>query len=81
MGAAHHERTEGRGGRHDGSGRGSGTRGRAIELKAPRVRDSGHPPRCWNRAGGRAERALLSAVVQEETYVRGVSAREVEELV
>ena len=79
IGAARHERTEGRSGQRNGyRERTWDTRAGAIELKVPRVRDSSYFPSLLEPRR-RAERAL-SAVVQE-AYVHGVSTRKVDELV
>lgn len=79
VGAARHERTEGRTGQRNGyRERTWDTRAGAIELKVPRVRDSSYFPSLLEPRQ-RAERAL-SAVVQE-AYVHGVSTRKVDELV
>ncbi len=79
VGAARHERTEGRTGQRNGyRERTWDTRAGAIELKVPRVRDSSYFPSLLEPRR-RAERAL-SAVVQE-AYVHGVSTRKVDELV
>jgi putative transposase len=79
IGAARHERTEGRSGHRNGyRERTWETRTGAIELKVPRVRDSSYFPSLLEPRR-RAERAL-SAVVQE-AYVHGVSTRKVDELV
>jgi transposase-like protein len=64
VGAARYERTEGRTGQRNGyRERTWDTRAGAIELKVPRVRDSGYFPSLLEPRR-RAERAL-SAVVQE----------------
>ncbi len=79
IGAARHERTEGRSGHRNGyRERTWDTRAGAIELKVPRVRDGSYFPSLLEPRR-RAERAL-SAVVQE-AYVHGVSTRKVDELV
>jgi len=79
IGAARHERTEGRSGHRNGyRERTWDTRAGAIELKVPRVRDSSYFPSLLEPRR-RAERAL-SAVVQE-AYVHGISTRKVDELV
>jgi transposase-like protein len=79
IGAARHERTEGRTGQRNGyRERTWETRAGAIELKVPRVRDGSYFPSLLEPRR-RAERAL-SAVVQE-AYVHGVSTRKVDELV
>jgi transposase-like protein len=79
IGAARHERTEGRSGHRNGyRERTWDTRAGAIELKVPRVRDDSYFPSLLEPRR-RAERAL-SAVVQE-AYVHGVSTRKVDELV
>jgi transposase-like protein len=79
IGAARHERTEGRSGHRNGyRERTWDTRAGTIELKVPRVRDSSYFPSLLEPRR-RAERAL-SAVVQE-AYVHGVSTRKVDELV
>lgn len=54
LGAARHERTEGRSGHRNGyRERTWDTRAGTVELKVPRVRDgAATSPRCWNRAGG-----------------------------
>jgi transposase-like protein len=79
VGAAPHERTEGRTGQRNGyRERSWDTRIGTVELKVPRVRDSSYFPSLLEprRKAARA----LAAVVQE-AYVHGVSTRKVEELV
>jgi len=79
IGAARHERTSGRSGHRNGyRERSWDTRVGTVELKVPRVRDSGYFPSLLEPRR-RAERAL-SAVVQE-AYIHGVSTRKVDELV
>ena len=79
IGAARHERTEGRSGHRNGyRDRTWDTRAGTVELRVPRVRDSSYFPSLLEPRR-RAERAL-SAVVQE-AYVHGVSTRKVDELV
>ncbi len=79
IGAARHERIEGRSGHRNGyRERTWDTRAGAIELKVPRVRDSSYFPSLLEPRR-RAERAL-STVVQE-AYVHGVSTRKVDDLV
>ena len=79
IGAARHERIEGRSGHRNGyRERTWDTRAGAIELKVPRVRDSSYFPSLLEPRR-RAERAL-STIVQE-AYVHGVSTRKVDDLV
>lgn len=79
IGAARHERTEGRSGQRNGyRERAWDTRAGTVELKVPRVRDSSYFPSLLEPRR-RAEQAL-SAVVQE-AYVHGVSTRKVDDLV
>jgi putative transposase len=79
IGAARHERTQGRSGQRNGyRERTWDTRAGTLELRVPRVRDSSYFPSLLEPRR-RAEQAL-SAVVQE-AYVHGVSTRKVDELV
>ena len=79
VGAAPHERTEGRTGQRNGyRERSWDTRVGTVELKVPRVRDSSYFPSLLEPRR-KAERAL--AAVVQEAYVHGVSTRKVDELV
>jgi putative transposase len=79
VGAAPHERTEGRTGQRNGyRERSWDTRVGTVELKVPRVRDSSYFPSLLEPRR-KAEKAL--AAVVQEAYVHGVSTRKVEELV
>lgn len=79
IGAARHERIEGRSGYRNGyRERTWDTRASAIELKVPRVSDSSYFPSLLEPRR-QAERAL-STVVQE-AYVHGISTRKVDDLV
>ena len=79
VGAAPHERTEGRTGQRNGyRERSWDTRRGTVELKVPRVRDSSYFPSLLEPRR-KAERAL--AAVVQEAYVHGVSTRKVDELV
>ena len=79
VGAARHERTEGRTGQRNGyRERTWDTRAGTVELKVPRVRDSSYFPLLLEPRR-RAERAL--SVVVQEAYVHGVSTPKVDDLV
>jgi putative transposase len=79
LGAARHERTEGRSGHRNGyREREWDTRVGSVELRVPRVRDGSYFPSLLEPRR-RAERAL--AAVVQEAYVHGVSTRKVDELV
>jgi putative transposase len=79
IGAARHERSAGRVGQRNGyRERSWDTRVGTVELKVPRVRDSGYFPSLLEPRR-RAERAL--AAVVQEAYVHGVSTRKVDDLV
>ena len=79
VGAARHERTEGRSGHRNGyREREWDTRVGTVKLRVPRVRDSSYFPSLLEPRR-RAERAL--AAVVQEAYVHGVSTRKVDELV
>jgi putative transposase len=79
VGASRHERSPGRTGQRNGYRQRSwDTRVGTVELKVPRVRDSGYFPSLLEPRR-RAERAL--AAVVQEAYVHGVSTRKVDELV
>jgi putative transposase len=79
VGAARHERTQGRTGQRNGyRERNWDTRVGTVELKVPRVRDSSYFPSLLEPRR-RAERAL--AAVVQEAYVHGVSTRKVDDLV
>jgi putative transposase len=78
VGAARHERTEGRTGQRNGyRERTWDTRAGTVELKVPRVRDSSYFPSLLEPRR-RAERAL--SVVVQEAYVHGVSTPKVDDL-
>jgi putative transposase len=80
VGASRHERSAGRTGQRNGyRERSWDTRVGTVELKVPRVRDGGYFPSLL-QPRRKAERAL-SAVVQEASYVHGVSTRKVDDLV
>jgi transposase-like protein len=79
LGAGRHERPAGRTGQRNGyRERAWDTRVGTVELKVPRVRDSGYLPSLLEPRR-RAERAL--SVVVQEAYVHGVSTRKVDDLV
>ncbi len=79
LGAAKHERTEGRKGYRNGyRTREWDTRVGTVELAVPKVRDGSYYPSLLEPRK-RAERALVAVV--QEAYVQGVSTRRVDELV
>ena len=79
LGAGRHERTPERTGQRNGyRDRQWDTRVGTIDLRVPRVRDSGYIPSLLEPRR-RAERALLAVV--QEAYVQGVSTRRVDALV
>ncbi len=79
LGAARHERTEGRKGYRNGyRAREWDTRVGTVGLAVPKVRDGSYYPSLLNPRK-RAERALVAVV--QEAYVQGVSTRRVDELV
>ncbi len=79
VGAGRHERTQERTGQRNGyRDRQWDTRVGTIDLRVPRVRDSGYIPSLLEPRR-RAERALLAVV--QEAYVQGVSTRRVDALV
>jgi transposase-like protein len=79
LGAARHERTEGRKGYRNGyREREWDTRVGTVELAVPKVRDGSYYPSLLEPRK-RAERALVA--VLQEAYVQGVSTRRVDELV
>ncbi len=79
LGAAKHERTEGRKGYRNGyRAREWDTRVGTVELAVPKVRDGSYFPSLLEPRK-RAERALVAVV--QEAYVQGVSTRKVDDLV
>ncbi len=79
LGAGRHERTQERTGQRNGyRDRQWDTRVGTIDLRVPRVRDSGYIPSLLEPRR-RAERALLAVV--QEAYVQGISTRRVDALV
>ncbi len=79
LGAGRHERTPERTGQRNGyRDRQWDTRVGTIDLRVPRVRDSGYIPSLLEPRR-RAERALLAVV--QEAYVQGISTRRVDALV
>ncbi len=79
LGAARHERTEGRKGYRNGyRDREWDTRVGTVELAVPKVRDGSYYPSLLEPRK-RAERALVAVV--QQAYVQGVSTRRVDDLV
>ncbi len=78
LGAAAHERTEGRKGYANGyKAKGLQTRLGALELEVPQVRGLGFYPQSLEK-GTRSEKALKLAIAQ--MYLEGVSTRKVQDI-